>query len=472
MQGYFESKEFKENLAYFEESRKKGESVFLDSDQLTDIAEYYHWMGRSDEALEVADYALSIFQGATSPLVLKSRIALLVDNDPEKAMALAEEIVDKFDLDYYYIKAEIMIVTNKADQADLYLETCSEQVDDEEYDDYLLDVATLFTDYEQTVYAKKWLEMSVEIDLPDYREQLGRIRYFEKDYEDSIRIFEELADESPYNTFYWDMLACSQLAMGRLGDTLTSSEFAIAINPNDESALLYKGQALMRMKDYDAAIPYFDRHGKIRPSNVDGPINAALCHIYLGDYRDGVALLQQAEDAAERYCPERKWEVYQEEAFAYSQFNDLGRALSYIDKMETLKDNDPDESMVLRGHLYLEHFRPAQAHECFKKAIEHSHYSCTIMMRIAVSLYDNDYIKSAYDMLKNFTPNDLAALPQTYAYLAISAHDLGHHDEYLEYLRLAVEKSPSAARTVLAPLFPDEMETSEYYNYAIKEHHQ
>ena len=75
-------------------------------------------------------------------------------------------------------------------------------------------------------------------------------------------------------------------------------------------------------------------------------------------------------------------------------------------------------------------------------------------------------------MLKNFTPNDLAALPQTYAYLAISAHDLGHHDEYLEYLRLAVEKSPSAARTVLAPLFPDEMETSEYYNYAIKEHHQ
>ena len=65
----------------------------------------------------VADYALSIFQGATSPLVLKSRIALLVDNDPEKAMALAAEIVDKFDLDYYYIKAEIMIVTNKADQA-------------------------------------------------------------------------------------------------------------------------------------------------------------------------------------------------------------------------------------------------------------------------------------------------------------------------------------------------------------------
>ena len=472
MQGFFESKEFKENLTKFEEARQNGGSVYLDSDQLTDIAEYYHWMGHSDEAVEVADYALSIFPGATSPLVLKSRIALLVDNDSEKAKALAEQIIDKYDLDYYYIKAEILIVVNKAKEADLYLETCADQVEDEDYDDYLLDVATLFTDYEQTTYARKWLERSVETDLPDYREQQGRILYFEKEYEESIRIFESLADESPYNAFYWDMLACNQLALGRLSDTITSSEFAIAINPNDESALLYKGQALMRQKCYEDAIPYFERHWRIRPCNIDGPLNMALCYINLGNYKEGDAYLQAAEQSAERHCPERLWEIYQEEAFAYSQFNNLSLALSYIDKMEALKDNDPDEAMVLRGHVYLEHFRPAQANECFKKAIDHSNYSSNIMMRVAVSLYDNDYIKSAFDMLKGFTPADLASLPQTYAYLAICAHDLGHYEEYLDYLRTAVEKSPTAASTVLSPLFPHEMEPSDYYNYAIKEQHQ
>lgn len=472
MQGLFESKEFKQNLARFEKARQKGKSVYLDSDQLTDIAEYYHWIGRSDEAVEVADYALSIFQGATGPLVLKARIALLVDNDPMRAMELTEEITDKFDLDYFYIKAEIMIVVNNVREADVYLEECADQVDDDDYDDYLLDVATLFADYEQTFYARKWLKRSVETDLPDYREQQGRILYYEQDYEGSIRIFEQLADEAPYNTFYWDMLACNQLALGHLNDAVTSSEFAIAINPNDELALLYKAQALMRDKAYEEAIPYFERHGDIRPSNVDGPLNTALCHIYLGDYQAGMAQLQEAERRAERYCPERRWEIYQEEAFAYSQINDLARALSYVDKMEALKDGDPDEAMVLRGHLYLEHFRPAQAHEYFKKAIDHSHYSNIIMMRVAVSLYDNDYIKSAYDMLVEFTPADLEALPQTYAYLAICAHDLGHHEEYLKYLQLAVEKSPSAARTVLSPLFPNELEPADYYNYAIKEQHQ
>ena len=115
MQGYFDSKEFEQLLATYEEARQRGESIFLDSEQLTDIAEYYHWMGRSDDAVAVADQALSMYEGATAPLVLKARIALLTHNDPKGALALAEQIEDKYDLDYYYIKAEIFIAINKAE---------------------------------------------------------------------------------------------------------------------------------------------------------------------------------------------------------------------------------------------------------------------------------------------------------------------------------------------------------------------
>ena len=175
MQGYFDNKEFKQLLASYEKAQQRGESIFLDSEQLTDIAEYYHWMGRSDDAVAVADQALSMYEGATAPLVLKARIALLTNNDPKGALALAEQIEDKFDLDYYYIKAEIFIVINKAEEADLYLEYCLEQVDDNDYEDFLLDVATLFVDYEQTALARKWLERSEERELNDYQEILGRI---------------------------------------------------------------------------------------------------------------------------------------------------------------------------------------------------------------------------------------------------------------------------------------------------------
>ena len=472
MQGYFDSKEFEQLLATYEEARQRGESIFLDSEQLTDIAEYYHWMGRSDDAVAVADQALSMYEGATAPLVLKARIALLTHNDPKGALALAEQIEDKYDLDYYYIKAEIFIAINKAEEADLYLETCLDQVGDNDYEDFLLDVATLFVDYEQTTLARKWLERSEETELNDYQETLGRILYFEKSYEESIRIFERLIDESPYTVYYWDMLACNQLALGQPHDTITSCEFALAINPNEESALLYKGQALMRLKNYEEAITCFEQYSDLRPGNIDGMLNKGLCLIYLNHHDEGIGFLEKAAAEARRYCPERLWEVYQEMVFSYSQNHDVKKAQACIDKMDKLKDADTDETMVLRGHVCLENFELTAAHDYFRQAIERSGYSPHIMMRVAVSLYDNNYVQTAYNILSGFQPKDFEELPQTYAYLAICAYDLGKEDEYLDCLQKAIQLSPVSARAVLSPLFPEDLEPADYLDYAQKHHHQ
>lgn len=472
MQGYFDTKEFEQLLASYEEAQQRGESIYLDSEQMTDIAEYYHWMGRSDDAVAVADQALSMYEGATAPLVLKARIALLTNNDPKGALALAEQIEDKYDLDYYYIKAEILIVIDKAEEADLYLETCLDQVSDNEYEDFLLDVATLFVDYEQTALARKWLERSEEHELNDYQETLGRILYFEKDYEESIRIFEQLIDNSPYTTYYWDMLACDQLALGLYDEAITSSEFALAINPNEDSALLYKGQALMRLKNYEEAIAYFEHYGSLRPSNVDGPLNKGLCLTYLNQHAEGIANLEKAADTARRHCPERLWEVYQEMAFSYSQNHEETKALKCIDLMDSLKDADHNETMVLRGHIYLENFDLTSAHDCFRQAIEGSGYAPQIMMRVAVSLYDNNYVQTAYNILSGFQPKDFEELPQTYAYLAICAHDLGKGKEYINCLRKAIQLSPVSARSILSPLFPADLEPADYLAYAQKHHHQ
>lgn len=472
MQGYFESKEFEQLLASYEEARQRGEHIFLDSEQLTDIAEYYHWMGRTGDALAVADEALTMYEGATAPLVLKARIALLTDNDPKRALDLAEQIEDKYDLDYYYIKAEIFIAIDKAGEADLYLEYCLDQVGDNDYGDFLLDVATLFVDYEQTALARKWLERSEERELNDYQEILGRILYFEKDFEGSIKIFEHLVDSSPYTTYYWDMLACNQLALGQPNEAIDSSEFAIAINPNEESALLYKGQALMRLTNYEEAIPFFERYSSLRPSNVDGLLNKGMCLTYLNRHDEGLSCMEAAATAARRYCPERLWEIYQEMVFTYSQRHDVAKALACIDRMGKLKDGDASETMVLRGHVHLENFDLSAAHDCFRQAIEGSGYSPLIMMRVAVSLYDNNYVQTAYNILSGFQPKDFEELPQTYAYLAICAHDLGKEEEYLDSLRKAVQQSPDSARAVLSPLFPADLEPDDYLDYAQKHHHQ
>ena len=464
---YFEDKKFKEILQKFEEAKANGESIYLDSEELTDIAEYYHWKGDIDEAMSVADYALSIFEGATGPLVLKARTALLNDEDPEKAMAFAEQIADKGDLDYCYIKAEILIASGRSAAADIYLETYSESLSTSLYPDFVLDVAILFTDYEQTDLAKKWLEKSTENNIADYQETLGRICYYENRYEECEQIFSQLTEEYPYNAFYWDMLASCQLSMNHLNDSIISSEFAIAINPNDEDALYYKGHALMRLKNYPDAIDYFIRHSKVRKENIEGLYNAALCHIYLDQYKEAIDLLEKAKNILSQKKRGKLIHVYQELAFSYSREGKLDLAFQNLDEMAFLEDYDPYETMVIRGHIYLENGYSQEAQECFRKAVEESEYSSKVIFRVAVSMYDNNFLQLAYEMMEELTDQDKQEIPHAYAYMAICAHDLHQRDAFLKNLKAAMEQAPDAAESILSGLFPEGMDVTDYYQYAL-----
>ena len=91
------------------------------------------------------------------------------------------------------------------------------------------------------------------------------------------------------------------------------------------------------------------------------------------------------------------------------------------------------------------------------------------MLRVGVSLYDNDFVEIAYKILSSLDATDLDKIPQAHAYLSICAHDLNMRDAFLQHLKEAIEKSPIATRALLGTMFPEGMSPNEYYNYAIKQ---
>ena len=97
---YFQSDKFKQLLHRYEVLQEDNISEFLDPEELTDVAEYYHYIGEDQKALETADYATQMYPTATVPLAFKARMALLSDNNPQLADEIAEMIIDKSDLDY------------------------------------------------------------------------------------------------------------------------------------------------------------------------------------------------------------------------------------------------------------------------------------------------------------------------------------------------------------------------------------
>lgn len=129
---YFESNEFKATLKKFEEAERRGQEIILDSEEFVDIAEYYYNHGKVNAAIEIINRAIDLYPGAAAPLLFKARMALLDYNDINKANLYADLINDKNDLEYFYLKAEIMINEGKIEEADNYLENKYEEIDDDE----------------------------------------------------------------------------------------------------------------------------------------------------------------------------------------------------------------------------------------------------------------------------------------------------------------------------------------------------
>lgn len=245
MDSYFNTSQFKQLLQNYENLRDKGICSYIDAEEFTDIADYYQMLGEPQKALEAIDMALKIFPGSALPLCFKARIILIAENNPKKAEELIEQVADKSNMEYAYTKAEIMLGDNKPQQADRYLKERMKTFGGDE-EDFILDCASIFADYNEYDLAEQWLKRSTLTEDDDYKDIQARILMDRGMFDESERIINELIDRDPYSNMYWNRLASSQFLRNNIRDSITSSEYSLAINPKDEEALLNKANGLFR----------------------------------------------------------------------------------------------------------------------------------------------------------------------------------------------------------------------------------
>ena len=464
-ENYFNSKEFRELLNNYEASIKVGEYPFMDADDLVDIADYYNHLDRTEEANEVIDYALQLYPGSTLPNVFKARQALMNDNY-EAAQHYSDCIESQDDPDYHYLQAEMLIAKHQIEEADRYLHDYEKRIDPDEYQDFIKDCANLFFDYGENEKAYEWLMYSRGDDSEDFKELMGNLLIRIEQYEEAETYFKELIDRNPYSFTYWKTLAGIQLIREDYPNAITSSEYAIAINPTDPDALLTKGNALLNMENYKEAEVFFRRYAKSRPDDEAGFFYIGVCLVNQGKYQEALEALLQAEELGGPDSPICML-IYRELAFCYSSLKQPQQALEQLNKIGKQSD-DPNMLSVIKGHILLENGQTEEAEKVWQEAMINSNCSAEIMLRIVVSLYDNRYVEACYEILKRvceYYKDDEATIGHAYSYMALCTHDLGLREEFLHYLKLTVEKYPKEAKSVLGFLFPAGEEVSDYYNF-------
>lgn len=467
---FYESPEFKEKFQLYENAQASGTSVYLEPDDLTDIAEYYHILGNIDACKNTVDYAIKMFPGATMPLVFRSRVALLMEHDVARAEEYAEMIDDKADLEYLYLKAEIMIVDDRAEEAETFLRDAYEELeDDEDKADFLIDVANLYADYELMEYAQQWLSLSEEYDSTDYKELQGRIAMGLGDYEESNRIYNELIDRNPYSFTYWNQLASSQLLHNEIMESIQSSEFALAINPDDEDATLNKANGLFNLGNFEEACKYYERFTKISPNSEVGEMFLGISLINLNRTEEGVEHLKKAESLADAFS-EYLHDIYVELAYSLTALGKHDDAMEYIEKISQLDDCDPYETDVLKGNVHLQKGETAEAMKCFQHAVTASNGSPRVILRIGICIYDNGYYSLAYDVFHLLLDDASDEWKDGWSYLALCCMLLSRKDEFVYAVRKACQQNPVEAKMVLGEIFPENLSPDDYVNY-LKENH-
>lgn len=445
MDNYYKSKEFKEILAQYESLPDDTSSLSqLATDDICDIAQYYHEKRDDKKALKIVNDALEIYPGSVGPTSFLSRYAMLEEHDISKAAAIADTIADKNDPDYILLEAEIMIVDGRADEADDYLEEAYGQFyDDEYYDDMPLDVAILFSDYAESGYAEKWLKRSDETDEPDYKEVKAKILTDNGEFDEAQSLIEELINGDPYSSEYWDLLAEVQMLQGKTSDSITSSDYALAIDPDDRNALMSKANGMMSLENFQEAERLFRRYAELDPEK-DASYNMIALSLMAQDrLQEAVQFFIKALEK-NRAMPGHTWmstvDLLYQLAFLENSLEHFGKVHDYLDRIaELIKDNlSSDLDMMgsrlaeidcAQGHVCLEEDKIDEALEWFDQAVNDSNGKPSIYIKIAASSYESGYVQYAYNILHELMYNLGNDDELGFHYLALCCKHLGKETE-------------------------------------------
>ena len=462
---YFDSEGFKEILRQYEESVKSGERIYMDADDLADIADYYHLNNRMDDANAAISLAMEYNPEAVGPMLYKAREAIEA-KDYDTAEKYAQKVEPLDSLEAVYLRAELLVIKEDIDSADKLLLDYSKDVPTDEFKDFVKGVVQLYLDYTQFIKAFEWIARTDGGNTNGFKELMAQTLFGLGKFKDSEKLFNELLDKNPYSSQYWNALAGVQYMNEDYSSALTSSEYALAINPDDANSLVSKANTLYTMENYDDALVYFQKYSEKMPDDEFGFYHQGLCLINKGKYEESLELFKKAISIApidSIYLPD----IYCETAFAYSKINNLDQALWCLSMTEQL-DCDHANIQVMKGHLLLTFKKDKEASDEFRKALEMSDNNQKIQLQIIVSYQDNMHLNFAYKLYTEFFKHVDEKWVDGYSYMALCCNDLNKDDEFLQYLQKACECNPKEAKTVLNVLFPQDMAPKDYYDYALK----
>lgn len=467
-QNYFKEPEFLEILEKYESSLRNGIPIYMDADELTDIAEYYMLRHKEKQANEAITLAVQLHPTSVDPQIFLARQEMFHDH-LEKAHRICDAIADQNDREVIFLNAELLIREQQVAKACQLLENISEKLE-EGKTMFIYDCAGIFMDYALWDKALEWTERILAQNAKHLDALLikSEAMLMKGEYKEVIEQLNHLLDQDPYLTIAWNLLAEAQGATGLYQEAIESVEYVLAIDEHNRRALLTKANCLFHLNHLEEAHTLYQAFMKANEEDDTICYLDAVCLAQLERYGEAADLLERANEIGD--CMSREqFNIYMQQMHVESHLHHLEKAITALQNaMELAPEGFTPDYELLLGHIYLENGYYAEAEQCFEWALDKSKDKRATMLMIGVAFAESQHYSEALKVLNAMVQmfgdeKGYSAKP----YLAYCYYQTGDNQKFLQNLKEAVSNSRETTELLFSTIFPDIL-PDEYYLYAFK----
>ncbi len=483
---YFESSEFKKILARYEAAKEDGAALYMDADELTDVAEYYAMVCHDDErAAVVIDEALQLHPDAVDPQIFRARKKML-DGDTRTAELMCDAIEDQTHREVIFLRAELMIRQDKNADALDYLQETAETVE-EDLDYFYYDSAYIFIDYEDYSSALKLSEELEEIAPKWFKTWQVRadVLLAQENYEAANTYIEQLLNVDPFYVEAWNWSCEAHCGMMEFDKAIESSDYALAVDPQNERAMQLKAWALMQVPNYESAHEIYQQLQHMNPSFGLNYMYDSICLSDQGKMDEALKMVEKAEELSDERSIVQHGMIEQH-IHILTELHDTQNALRLVDVLEKRSE----ENEVQFDHNFMRARIYAVSHQ-LEKAVEYLNVCADkypselpyVYYQSGQICFDSGYYMLAKDYFnlllnatygKTETPPSNDDIPRiseeylhanAYAYLAACCLELREYDASMEYMRNAVNQDATNLRELFENVLPEGIPADDLLDY-------
>ena len=196
-------KELQEMAEQYEAAKAENRTIYLDADDLADLADWYAVHHKYAMATEVVEYGLGIHPDNTALLVEQAYLFLDTQHK-EQAKDILERIAEESS-EVKVLKANLLLGEGKEEEAEAILDS----IDDKDDLANIVDVSYMYIDMGFPEKALTWLTRGLEkyAEEEAYLAVTGDCYYAQGLFEKATFFFNKLIDKNPYSAPYWFGLA-------------------------------------------------------------------------------------------------------------------------------------------------------------------------------------------------------------------------------------------------------------------------